>query len=183
MGERKMSQEIADIVTERLILRAPVPGDTHVFNRELAKFDISSKLARVPHPYPPMTEEAWWNFNRARKFPAKGVWRIICRREDKTRTCIGNFAIQPEDDEIWSAGYWVAEEAWGHGYMSEALAGGLGFVRETWNPKRIVAGAFTDNPASRRVLEKSGFVLTHETEEWSEARQTKVPHWNFELVR
>ncbi|TNE59921.1 MAG: N-acetyltransferase [Alphaproteobacteria bacterium] len=187
MGERQMSQDLADIVTERLILRPPVPEDAYVFNRELAKFEISSNLARVPHPYRLMSVEDWWHFNWDRKFPAEGIWRVICRRDDANRSCIGNFAIQPDirpgAESLWSAGYWMAEEAWGQGYMTEALAGGLTFVRETWDPEKIVAGAFTDNPASRRVLEKNGFVMTHETTEWSEARQTKVPHWNFELVR
>ncbi len=53
-------------------------------------------------------------------------------------------------------GYLIAESYWGRGYATELLQG---FVRWTRSSpyRRIVAGVASDNTASKRVLEKSGF--------------------------
>ncbi|NOD32988.1 MULTISPECIES: GNAT family N-acetyltransferase [unclassified Ruegeria] len=55
-------------------------------------------------------------------------------------------------------GYLIAENAWGNGYASELLDGLIAAL--TPGPvTRLVAGVGRDNPASTRVLQKSGFVL------------------------
>ena len=53
-------------------------------------------------------------------------------------------------------GYLVAEAYWGRGYATELLNG---FIRWTRSSpyRRVVAGVASDNTASKRVLEKSGF--------------------------
>lgn len=56
-------------------------------------------------------------------------------------------------------GYWIAREHWGCGYATEAARAVLRIAR-TLGHRRIMAGHFTDNPASGRVLAKLGFVAT-----------------------
>lgn len=178
-----MSTRSGDILSERLILRPPVPEDVHVVNRELAKWETSRMLARVPFPFTPQDPDTWFEERRKRMFPAKGLWRMLSRREDAARTCIGNLAVCPDDEGIWDVGYWLSEEVQGQGLMTEALTVALSHIDETWGPKEIVSGAFTDNPASRRVLEKAGFQLSGTTSHWCEARQSAIPHWNFNRSR
>lgn len=54
-------------------------------------------------------------------------------------------------------GYWLSEVHWGKGIMTEAvkLLVDLGFQKYHW--LRIYAGIFSTNPASMKVLKKSGF--------------------------
>lgn len=64
------------------------------------------------------------------------------------------------DVERFSAeiGYWLGEPYWGRGIVSEALALVTAFVFERRNMLRLFALPFADNAASRRVLEKAGYV-------------------------
>ncbi len=56
-------------------------------------------------------------------------------------------------------GYWLAEEFWGKGVMTEAVTALANYCFEKFSLNRIFAGAYANNPASARVLEKSGFVF------------------------
>src|SRR5690606_17322004 len=93
-------------------------------------------------------------------------------------------------------GYWMGQSFAGKGIMTEAVGTVLPFVFETLDLHRIHAAFLPHNMASRRVLEKNGFVeegyaerylqingrwedhvlmgLTAET--WS-ARQRGPRHW------
>jgi len=53
-------------------------------------------------------------------------------------------------------GYLLSESAWGRGLASELVRGFVGWC-STADVSLIVAGVERDNPASQRVLEKSGF--------------------------
>ncbi len=75
---------------------------------------------------------------------------------------IGGIGLHPGSDvHRYSAemGYWLAEPFWGQGIMTKAvtLLSEWGFEHKKL--KRIFAEPYTNNPASARVLEKSGFKL------------------------
>lgn len=66
--------------------------------------------------------------------------------------------------------YWLGRDYWGRGIASAALAE---FIREnTLRP--LVARVAYDNAASRRVLEKCGFVLIGTDKGFSNARGAEV---------
>ncbi len=54
-------------------------------------------------------------------------------------------------------GYWVGRPHWGRGYGTEAVAALVGYAFRRYAADTVGAGVFTDNPASRRLLEKLGF--------------------------
>ncbi|MDO4273891.1 MAG: GNAT family protein [Eubacteriales bacterium] len=56
-------------------------------------------------------------------------------------------------------GYWLAEDYWGRGIMSEAVRRICAQGFRQWDIVRIYAEPFAYNTGSRKVLEKSGFVL------------------------
>ena len=60
------------------------------------------------------------------------------------------------EDEVVHVGYLLAERAWGQGAASEILEGIVSFLR-AFAPIRLVGGVDPDNPASARVLQKTGF--------------------------
>ncbi len=58
-------------------------------------------------------------------------------------------------------GYLLSQSFWGRGYASEMLHGLLLWCMEQAPISSLVGGVSRDNPASRRVLEKLGFLLAH----------------------
>ena len=56
-------------------------------------------------------------------------------------------------------GYWLAEDFWGKGIMTEAVTAFVNYCFGNFPLNRIFASAYANNPASARVLEKTGFVF------------------------
>jgi len=78
-----------------------------------------------------------------------------------TKNVIGLMILFESDDEQSGRsvriGYMLAENAWGKGYATELLQGLIGWCR-TMEVSSIIGGVERDNVASRRVMEKNGFV-------------------------
>ena len=110
---------------------------------------------RFPYPY---------TIENARSF----IERAIAERQEKSH-CIeiegsaaGGIGITIGEDVYRltaEMGYWLAEEFWGQGIMSEVVPAFVDYCFEKFSLKRIYATTYTRNPASARVLEKSGFIL------------------------
>jgi [ribosomal protein S5]-alanine N-acetyltransferase len=62
-------------------------------------------------------------------------------------------------------GYGLVEPARGHGYATEALRALIAYAARQPAARRVVADTVTDNAASQRVLDKTGFTRTHETDD------------------
>lgn len=74
---------------------------------------------------------------------------------------VGSVSLEKQGDVYCKSaelGYWLAPSYWGRGVMTEAASRLCkeGFAR--WDICRIFAEPFAENAASRRVLEKCGFV-------------------------
>lgn len=54
-------------------------------------------------------------------------------------------------------GFWLGETMWGRGVMTDAVSAFVPWALERFNLQRVYAHVFERNPASARVLEKSGF--------------------------
>jgi ribosomal-protein-alanine N-acetyltransferase len=55
-------------------------------------------------------------------------------------------------------GYWLGEDYWGQGIMTQAARLVVQYAFKTFDIICMQAGVFSSNPASMRVLEKSGFI-------------------------
>ena len=71
---------------------------------------------------------------------------------------VGNIASWEQEGER-AVGYWIDRAQWGRGIASRALAAFLHIV----TARPLVAHVVQHNVASRRVLEKCGFVLVEES--------------------
>jgi RimJ/RimL family protein N-acetyltransferase len=75
---------------------------------------------------------------------------------------IGSIGFFPKEDVhrlTAEMGYWLAEPYWGRGIMTETVAKFTEYASEHFPLIRIYAEPYADNSASRRVLEKAGYVL------------------------
>ena len=133
---RPLSMNDADAITRLLA------GDT----------ELALHTATIPIPY---TIEAAHAF-LARADPLQNF--AILAADALVGGC--GFKKEPDGVEI---GYWIGRPYWGHGYATAAVrllieeARGRGL-------QHLYAEVFVENPASMRVLEKSGFVRETEVE-------------------
>ncbi len=58
-------------------------------------------------------------------------------------------------------GYWLAEPLWGRGLMSEAVQAVLAHGRDDLHLKRVWADYYEGNEASKNVIRRAGFSLSH----------------------
>ncbi len=132
--------------TARLLLRAPVQNDASVLAAALNNYEISKWLTVVPFPYSVADAEWFINENHEGRFHTRVIW--------SGDEFIGVMGI---DGEL---GYWLAQGAWGQGYATEAGQSVVGDHFATRDDDCLKSSHFADNTASRRVLEKLGFVET-----------------------
>ena len=78
-------------------------------------------------------------------------------RERGKETAVGWAGLQPMDgtDEI-EVGYAFSMDAWGRGYATEVSRALVRWGFESLGLQRIVAVAYAENTASRRVMDKLG---------------------------
>lgn len=56
-------------------------------------------------------------------------------------------------------GYFLAEEFWGNNIMTRAIRAATSYAFKNFDIVRLYAEPFSDNAASRRSLEKAGYIL------------------------
>lgn len=112
---------------------------------------------RIPYPY--TQEDAEWYINMiAEHEGTNGLWRAII----VDGIVCGNITIELKED-VYShdceIGYTLLDEYKGQGVMTEAARQMCALAFEKLDIIRITGLADAPNTASRRVLEKNGFVF------------------------
>lgn len=108
---------------------------------------------RFPHPYQRADAEAFLD----KVFEQQPMTFSAIATEQEA---IGSIGLTfGEDVHRYTAelGYWLAEPFWNKGIMTEAVSKFTNFAFERFELNRIFAEPYTNNTASVRVLEKSGF--------------------------
>jgi RimJ/RimL family protein N-acetyltransferase len=144
--------------TRRLVLRAPGARDIP----RLAAFAndplISRMTLRMPHRYSVADAEAFV-LQVAAEDPVRARTFLI---EHEDQGPVGVIGLFEDADPAPEVGYWIARPFWGRGFATEALQGATAWASKAWKRRALMAGHFSDNPASGRVLEKAGFLYTGE---------------------
>jgi len=156
--------------TRRLCL---IPATREILSADLNNRDRFSLFlgAAIPAAWPPplMDEGVIREFLRMQDDPsgplfAAWYW-ILNDPATGMGTLIGNGGILQAEGRPDTAvlGYSVLEEFWNRGYATEAVGALLPVIFSLPKITRIIATTYPDLPASIRVLEKNGFVKTHDT--------------------
>jgi RimJ/RimL family protein N-acetyltransferase len=120
-------------------------------NQNVSKFLRDS----FPFPYTKNDAEKWIDF--VIKNPGSLFFAIADSEE-----LIGAIGAVPFDDvHRYSAeiGFWLGEPFWEKGIISKALNYFCNFLFSNYDFNRLTANVFEGNEASKKVLEKNGFVL------------------------
>ncbi len=150
--------------TERLRLRRLTADDADaVFNRWAQDPVVSRYLAWQPHEslaeslaHAKACEAKW---SRGSEF----TWMIEDR---EAGLAVGSIAAHRSGSRI-GLGYLLARDSWGQGYMTEAVTGLTDWFLALPDVFRVWAVCDMENPASARVLEKSGFELEGTLHRWA----------------
>jgi len=142
--------------TRRLVLAPLAPSHAPLLFGEMNDWDVISMLAELPWPLAADAVEA---YSRRALQPDSGTDDFTVLLEGSP---IGVLTVKlPGSGKpprvMPRLGYWLGRAHWGRGYATEALAALVDDAFARHPQERIGAGVFTDNPASRRVLEKLGF--------------------------
>ncbi|NER32806.1 MAG: GNAT family N-acetyltransferase [Oscillatoria sp. SIO1A7] len=143
-----------ELETERLYLRLFNPDDLEALSlirsdpdvmrymrdgNPLSREEVSENLARIIQHY------------REHRF---GLWAVIYKQDSQLIGYCGlQFLEQTPEIEL---GYMLAKAYWGKGLATEGAKASLKYGFETLKLERIVAVAYPENLASRRVMEKVG---------------------------
>lgn len=152
--------DVFRIETRRLWLRWPTAKDAEGIQRLAGDAAVAEMTARIPYPLDRRGVDEFLVASRCANAAGAGLTLALCERARPGRA-IGMVSITRDDDGgAAQLGYWLGRPHWGHGLMTEA-GGALVQAWFAWTPAtRLDASARVVNPASRRVLEKAGFVWT-----------------------
>jgi len=112
---------------------------------------------RIPYPYTEENAEQWLSMVSQRE-GRDGLFRAVCVEG----TAVGTISIEQKADVYRvdaEIGYFLLEEARSRGVMTQAVAAMCALAFEALPLRRITGLVYGPNFASRRVLEKNGFVL------------------------
>jgi RimJ/RimL family protein N-acetyltransferase len=139
--------------TERLRLRPATLEDAPQIQTVVNHPDIARMTLNIPYPYPDDGAITWLS----NLIESENQHYSFLLTLKETGTVIGSIGIHPHATfSRAEIGYWLGIEYWNKGYMSEACRKIIEFGFETLGLERIQAGYFTENRASRRVMEKAG---------------------------
>ena len=158
--------------TARLTLRPHQKSDTGLISLYTSDLRVARMTASIPHPNPPGAVEAFMA-SVARSNDASMNWTIDATRGYGCEV-VGAIGI----DSDGSLGYWLGPFFWNLGIATEAVGALSDFARKADYP-RLSAGVFQENPASRRVLEKNGFEVNHESTQFCVAQNKTVQTWEM----
>ena len=153
-----------ELHAERLLLRPLTQDDAAKIQMMASDKRIAEMTANIPHPYPEGAAAAWISKHQSnwqqRRQVSYGI--ALLPQQD----IIGAIGLVLRETNIAELGYWIGVDYWGNGYATEAVEQIIAFGFSTRSLKCVEATALSRNPASGRVLLKSGFVLSR-TEEGS----------------
>ena len=147
--------------TKRLTLRPWRDSDADALYRYASDPEVGTRAGWRPHA---SCDESLEIIRTV--FHNDSTWAIVWNESDEAIGAIGYGpscdCSLPSRAEEPTVGYWVARPYWGMGIATEALRRMIVYIRRETEYRSLISRHFTDNPASGRVMEKSGFVPTGE---------------------
>ena len=139
----------------RCVVREWRPSDKASLVRAADNRNVWRNLTDAfPHPYTDADAEIW--IAVARKMATPTHWAV-----EVDGAAVGGIGFEAGEGvyaKCGRFGYWLGQPYWGRGVMTAAVRATSEYVFGRFDVVRLEAPVFEWNPASMRVLEKSGFV-------------------------
>jgi RimJ/RimL family protein N-acetyltransferase len=174
--------DVFRLETARIWLRWPRSSDQAAIHRFCSLWEVARYTARIPHPYPPGSAERFIYAARQANASGRDLTLVLAPKKGK-RDVIGSISLESRGVDRLALGFALAPEFWNEGLATEAACVMVKAGFALTAAVEILASAATDNPASRRVLEKCGFELVSTGPRGAPARGELVESHNFRLTR
>ena len=112
------------------------------------------------------------HMQRVAAIPDAKHWAVV----DGAEVLVGTISTFPSEEQLSEVTYWIQRAHWGRGHASRALALVL---PHTARP--VLARVVADNHASRRVLQKAGFVIVGQNRDYAAGRRAQVDEFILRL--
>ncbi|HEX8501430.1 MAG TPA: GNAT family N-acetyltransferase [Pyrinomonadaceae bacterium] len=143
--------------TERLALREWEPEDAGALFVLMSDAEVM-RYVDVGKPWEDVGRVRDWIVRMRESYRARGYSRwAVAERDGGAVVGSCGFALLPWSGEV-DFGYMLRRDRWGRGYASEIGRAALRHGFERYGFREVVASIAPENAASRRVLEKLGFV-------------------------
>lgn len=148
--------------TERLLIRAPLPGDGAEMNRALHESwaELQPWMPWAQGKIPSEAEsEARLREARARFLTREDLWLLLFLRG--TSRLVGSSGLHRINWNVprFEIGYWVRTRFAGKGYISEAVNGITAFAFEELGARRVEIRMDSRNVRSAAVARRCGYEL------------------------
>lgn len=160
--------------TKRLHLRGLRPDDAPRIAELAGVWEVASMTGRVPYPYSADAAQEW--------ITGLADGEIVFGIEHDG-ALIGVAGYTPNGDGEAEFGYWIGQPYWKQGFATEAARRIMDYGFTEGRVKRFYCAHFTENPASRRVIEKLGFTFIGHAAGWCAARGMELPALRYERKR
>jgi [ribosomal protein S5]-alanine N-acetyltransferase len=164
------------IRTARLLLRSPQLSDASEISLLAGDYDVASMTGTIPHPYSEKMAADW--IRNVLRGEEGVVFAIVW--SGKLIGCTGYRAFSEDHAEL---GYWIGKPYWGMGYATEAVHALVQYAFAIDGFAYLTVGHFSDNPASARVIAKTGFERQGEEVRDCAARGAKAYCLTYRLYR
>jgi len=114
--------------------------------------DIAAMTNNLPHPYTEAHAKTWFDY--VQSHDNEHVFKICAN--GRLMGVIG--LVHEENHNRAELGYWLGKPYWNRGIMSAAIPMALSYAFDVLGVRRVFARCYASNAASRRVLEKCGFI-------------------------
>tara|TARA_B110000037_G_scaffold216261_1_gene274970 strand:- start:235 stop:792 length:558 start_codon:yes stop_codon:yes gene_type:complete len=143
--------------TDRLTLRALQSSDAKGIQEYFPRWNIVKHLSdQIPWPYP--VDGAKQFVEMSLKKEGWLIWAITLRGNEDGDECVGVIDYTAKDAGVGNRGFWLAEHLHGRGLMTEAIEAMQDYIFFELGVEKIRVGNSLQNPASRRLKEKTGGV-------------------------
>ncbi|TXM67727.1 GNAT family N-acetyltransferase [Methylobacterium sp. WL12] len=175
--------DVFRIETRSLWLRWPRAKDVDAIVRLAGERAVAEMTARIRHPIDRAETEAF--VIEARRYNALGDGLAMAVSLRSAPAGLVGFVGIRSDAAVDGArlGYWLGRPHWGRGLATEASVAMAHAYFAYAGGTALTAEARVENPASRRVLEKVGFVRTGTATEYFPVRGCEMTSDRFRLDR
>lgn len=144
-------QDDSSTLKLRTLVESDLPTLTKLLNNKTIWINLRDV---IPYPYSLEDAKDWYNFVTSNNYN-------LCLTIEVDGQICGIITLEFKPDVYRKAaeiGYWLGEAAWGKGIATEAVRQLTSYAFEQYDLTRIEARVFGWNPASKRVLEKVGYL-------------------------
>ena len=145
------------VETDRLVLRELAADDAEGLFEIYGDAETMRLVGRTGRPVTDLaaTRRAVDAIRRHHRFHGFGLWALDERDGSPLVGVAGLAWVEGHGPEV-EAAYILRRDRWGRGYATEALRAVLRIGHDDLGLERVVALAYVENDASRRVMEKAG---------------------------